>query len=176
MQAFRPALCSYAGVISNRPRRLAGVSYVGHQRYFLTICVAYRRPVFTSTSLATSVIEQLLRTARKLELSVPAYCVMPDHVHALVESQAMSTDFQKFVKLFKQTTGYAYRRQCGHFLWQPGYHERILRDDQATDAIVRYVLENPIRAGLTATLGDYPFAGSGEYSLDELRAAWETQA
>jgi len=126
--------------------------------------------------LAASVVEQLLLTARKLELSVLAYCVMPDHVHVLVESQTTSADFQKFVKLFKQTSGYAYRRECGQFLWQPGYHERIVRDDQATDTIVRYVLENPIRAGLTATIGEYPFAGSGEYSLDELRAAWEEQA
>ena len=101
-------------------------------------------------------MQQLLSTAAKLEFSVLAYCVMPDHIHALVESRSDTA--------------------VGQFLWQPGYHERILRDDQTTETVIRYVLENPIRAGLATALGDYPFAGSGEYTLEELLAAWETQA
>jgi putative transposase len=121
-------------------------------------------------------VQQLLSAAAKLEFSVLAYCVMPDHIHALVESRSGTADFQAFVKHFKQVSGFAYRKQVGQFLWQPGYHERILRDDQTTETVIRYVLENPIRAGLATALGAYPFAGSGEYTLEELLAAWETQA
>jgi REP element-mobilizing transposase RayT len=96
---------------------------------------------------------------------------MPDHVHASVESESDRADFQAFVKLFKQTTGFAYRKDTRRFLWQPGYHERVLRSDEATDVVIRYILENPIRAGLSTAVGEYGFAGSGEYTIDELRAA-----
>ena len=58
---------------------------------------------------------------------------------------------------------------------QSGYHEHILRDDEATESVVRYVLENPVRAGLTAALGEYAFAGSDVYELDALKTAWEKQ-
>jgi putative transposase len=75
----------------------------------------------------------------------------------------------------KQVTGYAYRRRFQRSLWQPGYSERILRGDEATLTVVRYILENSIRAGLAAKLGEYPFASSEVYSLEELLAAWENQ-
>ena len=81
-----------------------------------------------------------------------------------------------FVRRFNQTTGFMHRRETGQPLWQPGYHERVLRDDEATLTVVRYILENPIRAGLATDLGEYPFAGSEKYSLEDLRTAWDGQA
>jgi REP element-mobilizing transposase RayT len=126
--------------------------------------------------IGREVVQQLLSSAGKLEFSVLAYCVMPDHIHALVESRSDTADFQTFVKHFKQVNGFAFRKQTSQFLWQPGYHEHILRNDQTTETVIRYVLESPLRAGLATVLGEYPFAGSGEYTLEELRAAWETQA
>jgi len=162
-------------VITKRLRRLDGVSYAGYQRYFLTTCTAFRRPLFSDAVVATRVTEQLLHDAELLDFAVLAYCLMPDHLHALVEAQSEQSDLQAFMKRFKQTTGFAYRQETQQLLWQPGYHERILRDDQATESIVRYVLENPVRAGLTTALGEYAFAGSGVYDLDALKTAWEKQ-
>jgi len=162
-------------MITHRPRRLPGVSYVGYQRYFVTTCTAFRRPLFTSPPLATRVTQQLLQGAAHCEFAVLAYCAMPDHLHALVEATSERADFPALVKRFKQMTGFAYRQQTGQPLWQPGYHDRVLRDDEATEAVVRYVLENPVRAGLSKALGEYPFAGSGVYDLNGLLTAWEKQ-
>ena len=47
--------------------------------------------------------------------------------------------------------------------------------DQATDDVIRYILENPIRAGLAAKFGEYPYAGSGVYRMSDLAEAWERQ-
>ena len=162
-------------MITHRPRRLDGVSYVGYQRYFITTCTAFRRPLFTTQPLVTGVTNQLLQTSALLEFAVLAYCLMPDHLHALVEAQSERADLTALIKRFKQMTGFAHRQQTGQPLWQPGYHERILRDDESTEAVVRYILENPVRAGLSRTLGEYPFAGSGVYDLNGLMTAWEKQ-
>lgn len=58
-------------------------------------------------------------------------------------------------------------------LWQPGYYERILRDDDSTNAVIRYIWENPIRAGLTKQLGEYPYCGSDVYELSDITDVWQ---
>jgi putative transposase len=44
-------------------------------------------------------------------------------------------------------------------LWQQGYFERVLRNDEGTLTVIRYVFENPVRAGLVERYEDYPFLG-----------------
>jgi REP-associated tyrosine transposase len=98
---------------------------------------------------------------------------MPDHLHVLVTATSEQSDFCELVRRFKQVTAFHYKKSTGRSLWQPGYHERILRDDEVTEAVVKYILENPIRARLSEELGEYPFAGSDKYDLAELMTAWE---
>ena len=99
-----------------------------------------------------------------------AYCVMPDHLHALVQAGSASADFDAVMTRFKHATECAYRPQACGPLWQCGYHERMLRDEDASDAAARYILENPVRAGLTTHVGDYSFAWSDVYDLESLIA------
>ena len=44
----------------------------------------------------------------------------------------------------------------------------MLRESEPTGVVIRYLLENPIRAGLVARIEDYPFLGSFEYTRPEL--------
>jgi hypothetical protein len=53
------------------------------------------------------------------------------------------------------------------------YYERVMRNDDETLEVIRYILENPVRARLTVQLGEYPFAGSDVYSWPALFKAWE---
>ena len=170
-----PPLAARVSVITNRPGRLTGVSYVGLQRYFVTSCTAFRKPIFQDDAIAMDVISQILATADRFGFAVVAYCVMPDHVHLLLIAQWEGADLTRFVKHAKQTAGFRYRQATNHPLWQPGYHERVLRDDEATLAVARYVLENPVRAGLATKLGEWPHAGSAVYSWPELLTAWEDE-
>ena len=162
-------------MITDRPRRLTGVSYVGFQRYLVSTCTAFRKPVFEDHVVGDDTVAQILQAARELEFDVTAYCLMPDHVHLLLTARLEAADLTRFVKHAKQVTGFTYRRATGQGLWQPGYHERILRDDEATLAVARYVLENPVVAGLAKALGEWPLAGSGVYTWPELFTAWEQQ-
>jgi putative transposase len=162
-------------VITDRPKRLTGVSYVGLQRYFVTACTAFRKPIFKDDTVATQVISRILATGDRFGFAVVAYCAMPDHVHLLLIAQSEDADFTRFVRQAKQTTGFWYRQATNSSLWQPGYHERVLRDDEATLAVARYVLENPVRAGLAKELGKWPHAGSAVYSWPELFTAWEDE-
>ena len=96
---------------------------------------------------------------------------MPDHAHLLVEGMTSRADLRRFIKLAKQRSGGIHARSYGGPLWQEGYYDRVLRDGDDILAIARYLLNNPIRAGLVTRPIDYPHLGSDRWSLEELIGA-----
>jgi hypothetical protein len=44
----------------------------------------------------------------------------------------------------------------------------ILRQEEDRRTVIRYLLNNPIRAGLVASLNDYPYWGSGLWTREQL--------
>jgi len=111
-------LQSPACMITDRPRRLEGFSYVGLQRYFVTTCTAYRQPIFSDAAIANETHERILDTSREFEFAIAAYCFMPDHLHLLLMAQSEQSDLPRLMKQAKQVTGFDYRRQhenrCGN--------------------------------------------------------------
>src|SRR5262245_23498020 len=151
-----------------RPRRLPGLSYVGPSRYFLTICTKERLPAFMDDVTAAFTVDQFLITASSESFAVLAYCLMPDHIHLLVEGTTSEADLQRFVKLSKQRSGFKFARITGQRLWQDGYFERVLRKDEDAKEIARYILENPVRAGLVKWPAEYRYLGSTVWNIDAL--------
>ena len=152
-----------------RPGRLHGVSYVGKQRY-LTLCTFERHRWFEDPDVVSLVRTQFVRTAADQAFEIPAQCMMPDHAHLLAEGTTPASDLCAFMSSFKQKTGFAFATKHGQRLWQVGYYDRMLRSDEATPIVVRYILENPVRAGLVSRFSDYPYSGSDRYTLEELAA------
>lgn len=152
----------------SRPSRLKEFDYTGQFRYFLTFCTYQRAERFTDESLANFVSAQLLHSALEYAIDVDAYCVMPDHVHALVTGAADDANVCSYLEDAKQRTGWCFRRDRGQRLWQKGYFDRVLRDEDDTASVTAYIINNPLRAGLVKAPEDYPFWGSGKWSRDEL--------
>ena len=100
---------------------------------------------------------------------------MPDHVHIWVYGTSLQADLPAFMTHFKKVTGLEYSQRFKRRLWQPGYHHRILRDDESTEGTARYIIENPIRDGLAREIGEYPYAGSDLYDLHAMLTAWDKQ-
>lgn len=152
----------------SRPRRLPAFSYTGCQRYFLTICTHERRRWFTDESHVTLVHDQILYTSKEQHVTVTAYCYMPDHLHALVTGETEDADLKRFVNLAKQRAGSRFAYQTGTRLWQEGYYERVLRDEETTPGIIEYIVANPVRAKLVERPQDYPPWGSGTHTREDL--------
>jgi putative transposase len=106
---------------------------------------------------------------------------MPDHMHALVDGTRADSHFLKFVAMFKQRTAFKHARHRGQALWQEGFFEHVLRSEDDVQGIAAYIVENPIRAGLCRDFSEYPFLGSGRYTLEQLATAvqivpsWKTR-
>jgi REP element-mobilizing transposase RayT len=113
-------------------------------------------------------VTQILRAFDAYHLEVIAYCVMPDHVHLLLEGLSSGADLRESVRVWKQRTGYAWKKRTGAQLWQSGFHDRVLRESDETHLVVGYMLQNPVRAGLVSTPREYPWLGSARYTIEDL--------
>jgi putative transposase len=160
--------CFFRHVFTGRPEHLKTFEYVGLQRYFLTFCTLNRRPLFLTSDSVDAVRTQFLRAEHDAGFAVLSYCFMPDHVHLLVEGQSDDSDCRRFISRAKQLSGFHYKKQFGEALWQRYGYERALRSDEATLSVARYILENPVRAGLVDRVEDYPFLGSGDYTIPQI--------
>ena len=93
---------------------------------------------------------------------------MPDHMHALVEGLHDDADFKRFAAMFKQRSSFDYKKVRRARLWQEGFYDHVLRDDEPAIGVAAYILHNPVRAGLCATIADYTYLGSQRYTIAEL--------
>ncbi|SFM24134.1 type I restriction enzyme, R subunit/putative DNA methylase [Ectothiorhodospira mobilis] len=110
-------------------------------------CCALRHP-----RVADVVQETLLRFDGS-RYRLLAWCVMPNHVHVLIEP---ADALPKIVQSWKSYTGrWALARNAelglgvpGARLWMREYWDRYIRDQRHLDAVVEYIHRNPVKAGL----------------------------
>lgn len=141
----------------SRSLRLGRWSVSG-QIYLVTFTTAERRRWFVDFPLAC-VACRALTDPRLWERSrLLAWVLMPDHWHGLMElgdGDALS----RRVQLLKSNTARRVRAAAEGDLrvWATGFHDRMLRRDDELVAMARYLVLNPVRAGLVARVGEYPF-------------------
>ena len=129
-----------------------------HQMYLVTTATRQRQPVFLAFKVACAAARcfedrTLLGDARML-----AWVLMPDHVHWLV--QVGETDnLSTVVNRLKSSSARQVNRLIGTQgpLWQKAFHDHALRADEDVRQIARYMVANPLRAGLVERIGDYSF-------------------
>lgn len=91
------------------------------------------------------------------EAETLCFVVMPDHVHWLLQLQG-SESLSRVVQKTKSTTTRAWRRTAGLecLLWQRGFYDRAIRKESDIKPVARYIVANPLRAGLVRNIADYP--------------------
>jgi len=150
------------------PERLATFDYCGFHRYSICFATKDRALLFTTQEAVDLVLSQFLRSADEEQFAIITYCFMPDHVHLLIEGRCEASDCKRFMALAKQYSGFYYKKQFKRPLWQRYSFERVLRNDEATLVVAKYIIENPVRAGLVTCCRMYPFTGSSVYTLDQI--------
>jgi len=89
----------------------------------------------------------------------------------MLEGVTADADLRMAMHRWKLRTGFAWKQRTGQRLWQEGFHDYVLRDYDSATVIVKYIINNPIRAGLTEEVTRYPYIGSSRYGLAELADA-----
>ena len=93
---------------------------------------------------------------------------MPDHAHLVVDGERNDSDCLAFIKAAKQYSGYYFKQAYRQRLWQRYGHERFIRDETERALTIRYLLANPVKAGLVSDPREYFGLGSERHTVDEL--------
>jgi putative transposase len=140
--------------------RLAARDYTGRGWYFLTACTLHRDRVLTNGTLARFLIHSIRAAAALEAFHLHAWCVMPDHVHILVEGATNESIPSRFVSRWKRASTFEFKRRSGRLLWQRLFYDHVLRPTESPDPFAWYIWLNPVRKGMCKEPGEYPWSGS----------------
>jgi len=126
--------------------------------YHLRTCTYERRLFFSDFFLGRVVVNGFRFLHERGDVSSLAFVVMPEHLHWLIELKGK----RSLDAVMQSLKGYTARGinaligRPGKPVWQAGYFDRALRTDEDVREVARYIIGNPLRAGLCKDVGKYP--------------------
>ena len=96
-----------------------------------------------------------------------AYCLMGNHVHILMKAEAepLETIFRRIGSSYVYWYNMKYQR-TGH-LFQDRYRSEAVEDDEYFLTVLRYILRNPVKAGMCSFPSEYEYSSFREYAGQE---------
>jgi len=127
-----------------------------------------RRRIFGDDNDYQKILRLLAAQKAKLPFFLYAYCLMPNHVHLLVERRKAAIGRV----MHRLLTGYSryYNKRYGRVghLFQSRYKGILCQTDQYLAELVRYIHLNPVRAKIVRTPEAYRYSSHRAYlGLDE---------
>ncbi|PKN02094.1 MAG: hypothetical protein CVU77_01350 [Elusimicrobia bacterium HGW-Elusimicrobia-1] len=127
--------------------------------YFVTVNTNFKKGFFIEDNFNREIIQCLL-TERNNRYSIFVYCLMPDHIHFLISTNAENYSITDFVNRFKGlTTRIGWKYGVEKVLWQRRFYDHILRKQEDAKKIAEYIVSNPVRKGLVKNWKEYPYCG-----------------
>lgn len=129
-----------------------------------------RQRVFFGPADHHRYLQLLGKKSQEHSIKIYAYCLMPNHVHLLVEQsadrplskfmQGLQTAYTKFFNIKHKKSGH---------LFQGRYKAFLVERENYLLELVRYIHLNPFRGKLEEKVGDYPWTSHGQYVGKEKR-------
>jgi len=142
-----------------RPPRVLGPGLL----YHVIARGNHREAVFLDPCDYETYLHRLAVYRVRYAVTLYAYCLMPNHVHLVLGTAEAPLD--RFMQCLQQSYTQRFNRryaQVGH-LFQGRYKALRCETDAYLVTLVRYVHQNPVRAGLTPRAEDYPYSGHRAY-------------
>jgi REP element-mobilizing transposase RayT len=128
------------------------------QTYLVTTTTLDRRPWLTPWPVAIAVAREIGGARLWRDNHVHAWVLMPNHMHVLVTLGASESLSHLMSRVKAVTTGAAHGvTASSQPFWARAFHDRALRRNEDVRRSARYVIANPMRAGLVHAIGDWPF-------------------
>jgi REP element-mobilizing transposase RayT len=107
-------------------------------------------------------VEGALLYFDKARYRLVAWCVMPNHVHALIEmySRALLEEVVHSWKSYTSKQANKILQRNGQF-WMEDYYDRFIRDENHLNDAIAYIEQNPVKAGLVSNAIDWKYSSAG---------------
>ena len=118
--------------------------------YHVTTITRNRAPTFGDIHAGRVLVRELMSAQTDGLAQTLCFVVMPDHLHWLLTLE--NGTLAGLTKRVKARSA----RALGRPTWQANFHDHAVRSEESLRDIARYIVANPLRAGLVARIGDYP--------------------
>ncbi|MDP2762369.1 MAG: transposase [Sideroxyarcus sp.] len=123
-----------------------------HHIYLITIVTESRAGIFSRHEAASTAARCLCEEAIVRHADTLAFVVMPDPIHWLMQLKE-SVSLSEIVRRYKARVSVL----LGRRIWQHSFHDHALRAEEDIIGAARYLVANPLRAGLCEEIGNYPY-------------------
>ena len=112
-------------------------------------------------------VQVFLKTLREykseMDCNIYAYCLMKNHIHILIriDNEKMGTLMRKLGAKYVYWYNWKYNRVGG--LFQDRYKSETVKDDKYFLSVLRYIHQNPVKAGICKAVADYNESSYEEY-------------
>lgn len=132
--------------------------------YHIMIQGDEKKYIFSKPIYKEKYIYLLKRNAFRNDIRIIAYCIMDNHVHILLHSNEIEriskmmlqcgTSYGKFFSKERNNVGHVFRDR---------YRSEAIYDKTYLINCIKYIHENPVKAGITKKCDDYIFSSYNEY-------------
>jgi len=140
--------------------RLPPEYYLGRTLVHWTMTIQGRNTGWLIPAFHTRFRFILLHVLARYQLACPVYCLMPDHLHMIWTGLVDASDQRRARVFFRQHLN----RELSPWRLQSQAFDHVLRtQERVSDALAataKYILENPVRAGLCAAWQEYPYSNA----------------
>ena len=126
--------------------------------YSVTTVSHQRKAIFNSIEVSQIITNNMNKLDNEQASKTICFVLMPDHIHWLFQLQDKLPLFRT-IQYFKGRCAREIKiiTPDVHKIWQKGYFEHCVRDEKDLIKQARYIVANPLRAGLVKKIGDYPY-------------------
>ena len=154
--------------------------------YFITLTIVEWLPLFSFPEFTKIVVDSLKHCIAKKGLLIYGYCIMPTHIHLIVQShlrplESTIRDVKKFTATSIVNTAKSNEKHIGYLkvfqnaaigikrnkyfkVWQDGYHPEIIFSNKFFFQKLNYIHNNPVVAGLVNCPEDYYYSSARNYA------------
>ncbi len=131
--------------------------------YHIMIRGINRQNIFVDDEDNKRLIDTLARYRREVEYELYAYCLMGNHLHLLIKegNEALSNTMRRIGASYVYWYNWQYDRK-GH-LFQDRFKSEPVEEDSYFLTVLRYIHQNPLKAGITNNIEHYKWSSYQEY-------------
>ena len=122
-----------------------------------------RQSIFEDDEDRERFLETIKRYKEKSKYEIYGYCLMNNHVHILLKEkdESISAALKRICSSYVYWYNWKYERS-GH-LFQERYKSETVENEAYLLTVLRYIHQNPVKAGLVKNTKDYKWSSFGEY-------------
>ncbi|OGU34170.1 MAG: hypothetical protein A2068_02660 [Ignavibacteria bacterium GWB2_35_6b] len=148
---------------ADRLSALQSVRYKEEKRFFKNyddyLNKAQHGPTYLKNKEIAQIVFDAIKYRDNKEYKVICFCIMPNHVHLMfmqLENSKTISQIMQSLKWYTAREASKILNRSGSF-WQAESYDHIVRDEDEYYRIIKYILNNPVKAGLVEKWDDWEF-------------------